>query len=200
MLIVALLVGGLILREVLRWVAESGLLAPTWLAVIAIVLALGVWFFAPAGWTGRSGNLAQYLPKPVIDYMNSPNRSFAAAALAPDSEPEPNTADGPAAGSTRLRLSSSRSRSGEGEPVTFTARLSAGGVAIGERRAVRFYSGTTLLGSAILEGEEPVASLTVTTLLPGDHENQGRKSSGRRGLGTDRSPAVSHRVVAVNRR
>ncbi len=71
-------------------------------------------------------------------------------------------------GGSRVSLTSSENPSRAGDPVTFTATVTPTfGLAIPSGR-VKFFDGTTLLGSGLLDGKE--ATLTLSTLTVGNHQ------------------------------
>ncbi|PYL06504.1 MAG: autotransporter domain-containing protein, partial [Verrucomicrobia bacterium] len=71
-------------------------------------------------------------------------------------------------GGSRVSLTSSENPSHAGDPVTFTATVTPTfRLAIPSGR-VKFFDGTTFLGSGVLDEKE--ATLTLSTLIVGNHQ------------------------------
>jgi hypothetical protein len=218
-ILLAIFVAGLVVYIVGTRLAESTLLTPGTFAIAAAVVALFAYaFLAPAD---GMLSLSRYLPSPVVRFLAwSEERGWAgrafsvsgspaggslpdpgAASPAPASPPPvaassrpgaaaaPGTIPPPTADPVSLSLSSPASSAGQA--VVLIARLGEGT----ERDEVWFYDGATLLGTATvrLEGGARIASLTVTTLQPGDHTLRAA-IAGPWGLWSRRSAPVQHTV------
>jgi hypothetical protein len=205
-IVLALLVTGLVLHIVGTKVAESTWLSPGTFAIAAAFVALlGYAVFSPAGSAVRLG---RYMPRPLVAFLEwSESRGWAQRALS--AAPEPGSSPGsaaapsstpaapapvatPPASSGALTLGVSAPTSAAGQPLILTAR--AGDVAEGTE--VSFFDGSQLIGKGTvrLQGAEGSASLTITTLAPGEHELSAEVPT-TLGL-SRRSDTVRHTVTA----
>ena len=114
--------------------------------------------------------------QPYSQYLAGPPSSFSAADLNDDSALDlvvSNVYDTSVSiffnlGGSRVSLTSSENPSHAGDPVTFTATVTPTfRLAIPSGR-VKFFDGTTFLGSGVLDEKE--ATLTLSTLIVGNHQ------------------------------
>jgi hypothetical protein len=211
LLLAGLAVAVLVIRELMVALARSDLLSFSSLVVIGMLAGLGAWLFLPH--PERAGLV---LPEPVARLLDSSQKhgwGYTAFSQRPVSEPgtgfpTPASAEParqatsdvspavPATAPPVVTLSSSQPSTAPGQPVVFTARLGDSTQAGGEA-SVRFYDGSTFLGTGVVrqEGRVRVAYLTVTTLAVGTHAITAEIVRSRRATG-ERSPVLLHMVVA----
>lgn len=216
-ILLALLVTGLVLHIVGSRVAQSTLLTPGTFAIVGAFVALFAYaFLAPEG---DDLSLERYLPAPVVSFLTraeglgwagrafsgpspsattpsptnvtppSTDTPAAAPPAAAGSESAPGAIPPPSTAPVSISLSDPVSKAGQ--PVILMARLGEGT----ERDEVRFYDGTTLLGSSPVRAEQGarVAYLTVTKLSTGEHTLRAA-IAGPWGLWSRRSSPVRHVV------
>jgi hypothetical protein len=213
LILLVLIAIGVVLHVVGIRLAESDILSPAWFLIIVLGCALVAYtLLVPAQ---SSAALAKHTPKWVTSALEwSESRGWGQRVLigpAGGADRSPSTSEAPSATPSGPGASAPRSDSGAsrpappvtvtasartsvaGQPITLMARLSE--VADGQR-SVRFYDGSTLMGTAEVkqEGRARIAYLTVANLGVGQHEIRAELAY-TIGSSLDLSPPVRHTVL-----